>query len=388
MVLPPFATIYQVRLRAPAVCIAVAAAFAAPAKADSVAVRTQPQFEAAVRQLRASGGEIRLLPNLYRRRLVVAGRFGGPLRIVGSTGARVQRLLLYRTRGVIVGPLVLRPLTGDARIRVRASRDVVLRDLDVSARGTRFSAGVEVPDSDWVSIRHSTFTHCGDRSPNWSNCLLLRSLSSHVTVERSWFHDCYGCDFIHGRIGSHLTVRRTSLERTLPCDLRQIDARLRRYYLGRYASVRCEHQDPIELFGGDDLRFEHNHFGVYERGGGQLYITGETRRATIVGNVFVGSDRRVPGYRSRVGVLVGGSGGGPIPQYVRIVDNKIYTGARRADGYAASISISPGYQWRVPVAARPLIERNVIGLLETTARLCGGARMVGNVVLRGRDCAR
>ena len=50
-------------------------------------------------------------------------------------------------------------------------------------------------------------------------------------------------DFIHGTIGSHLTVRRTRLERTLPCDLRQIDARLRRYYLGRYASVRCGHQD-------------------------------------------------------------------------------------------------------------------------------------------------
>jgi hypothetical protein len=30
----------------------------------------------------------------------------------------------------------------------------------------------------------------------------------------------------------------------------------------------------------------------------------------------------------------------------------------------------------------------VIGLLETPARLCNGARMIDNTILRGRDCQR
>ncbi len=357
------------------------------ARADTVVrVQSQPQFQEAVSTLRATGGTIELGPNLYRGRLLVAGRFGGTLRIVGSTGARVQRLLLYRTRNVSVGPLTLAPVTGDARLWVRSSRNVVLRDLRVTARGTRYSAGVEIPNSRWVSIRRSTFTHCGDRSPNWSNCLLLRDRSYHVTITNSWFHDCYGCDFVHGRIGSYLTVRGSRFERTLPCRLSELNMRLTRFFLGKYASVRCEHQDLIELFGGSNLRFEHNRFGVYERGGAQVYITGEGQHATIADNVFVGTDPRVPGYRSRVGILVGGSGGGPIPYYVRILNNRIYTGARRADGYEGSISISPGYHWRVPVGARPVIAHNVIGLLRTPGRLCGGAKMVANVILRGHDC--
>lgn len=337
-------------------------------------------------RLRATGGAIELAPSPYRARLVVSGRFGGPLRIVGTKGARVQRLVLYRTHGVSVGPLTIAPLTRDARLRVRASRTVVLHDLLVTARGTRYSAGVEVPDSNWVSIRHSTFTHCGDRSPNWSNCLLLREWSNHVTIAGSWFHDCYGCDFVHGRIGSFLTVRGSRFERTLPCHLAELNMRLVRVYLGKYADVRCDHQDLIELFSGDDLRFEHNHFGVYERGGAQLYVTGESKHTTIANNVFVGTDPRVPGYRSRVGVLIGGGGGGPIPYFVRVVHNKIYTGAKRLDGYEGSISISRGYGWRVPASARPLIAHNVIGLLKTPSRLCNGAKLVANRILRGRGC--
>ena len=381
------ATISQVNGRtAAAAALALLVCVPAAGANTAVHVHNRPEFQSAVSKLRATGGTIELGPNLYRDRLVVSGRFGGPLRIVGTKGARVQRLLLYRTRNVSIGPLTLTPISGDARIRVRASRSIVLHDLLVTARGTRHSAGVEIPDSRWVSIRRSTFTHCGDRSPNWSNCVLLREWAHHVTIADSRFHDCYGCDFVHGRIGSFLTVRGSRFERALPCRLSELDMRLVRLYLGKYASVRCDHQDPIELFSGDNLRFEHNHFGVYERGGAQLYITGESRRSTIANNVFVGTDPRVPGYRSRVGVLVGGSGGGPIPTFVRIVHNRIYTGARRTDGYAGSISISPGYGWRVPAGARPVIAHNVIGLLETPVRLCGRARMVANTILRGRGC--
>lgn len=389
LLLPPFGrNTWALLTRAWAPAFAVGLLFPLAAQAaPTVGVRTQPQFEAALTALRHTGGEIDLLPNLYRRRLLVTGRFGGPLKIVAREGARVQRLLLYRTRGVSVGPLRLVPLTGDARIRVRASRNVVLHDLLVSAEGTRWSAGVEVPDSRWISIRRSTFTHCGDRAPNWSNCLLLRNRSYHVTIARSWFHDCYGCDFVHGRIGAHLTVRGSKFERALPCRLEDLDMRLVRLYLGKYASVRCDHQDHIELFSGDYMRFEHNEFGVYRRGGAQLYVTGESRHDVIANNVFHGTDPRLPGYHARVGILVGGNGGGPVPTFARIVHNRIYTGARRIDGYAASISISRAYLWRLPAAARPLIAHNVIGLLATRQPLCSGAKMIDNVILRG-GCGR
>jgi hypothetical protein len=355
--------------------------------AATIPVHTPAQFQAAVSTLRPSGGTIVLLPGRYSDPLVVSGGFGGRLTIVGRPGARVQRLLLSRTRYVTVGPLSVTPLTGDALLEVQASRNVLLRDLTVTARGTRFSAGVDIPDSAWVTIQQSEFSHCGDLSPNWVNCLRLEEGAQHVVVNHSWFHDCLGCDFVHGRVHDHLTISSSRFERALPCDLRKLDRSLLRAYLGRYASVRCLHQDLIELFAGDDLRFTHNYFGVYKRGGAQLYVTGPSRRTTIADNVFRGTDPRVPGWHARVGVLVGGGGGGPIPTYVRILRNKIYTGAKRHDGYAGSISISRGYSWRIPRAQRPVIAHNVIGLLETPARLCQGARMVDNLILEGRDCA-
>ena len=52
-------------------------------------------------------------------------------------------------------------------------------------------------------MRNSTFSHCGDRTPKWSTCLLPR-WAARVTVVHNWFHDCRGCDFIGGRIGPNL----------------------------------------------------------------------------------------------------------------------------------------------------------------------------------------
>lgn len=352
--------------------------------AVSIPVHSPAEFQSAVEQLRPRGGTIVLLPGRYDS-LSVTGTFGGRLTIVGRR-ARVQTLVLQGTRYVTVGPLTIAPRSGDALLQVNASRNILLRDLKVSAAGTRYSAGVDIPDSTWVTVQHAEFSHCGDRSPNWVNCLRVQEGSSHVLVEHSWFHDCLGCDFIHGRIGSHLIVRSSRFERALPCRLSAIDGSQLRAYLGRYASVRCKHQDLIELFSGDDLTFVHNFFGVYKQGGAQLYVTGESKRTLIADNVFRGTDPRVPGWEARVGVLVGGGSGGPIPTYVRIERNKIYTGAPRADGYAGSISISRGYGWRIPPAQRPVIAHNVIGLLDTPSRLCNGAKMFDNTILRGKDC--
>jgi hypothetical protein len=354
--------------------------------ATAIPVHTPAEFQSAVEQLRPHGGTIVLLAGRYSEPLVVSGGFGGRLTIVGKPRARVQSLSLDATRYVTVGPLRVTPLTGDALLRVSASRNILLRDLTVTARGTRWSAGVDIPDSTWVTVQQSEFTHCGDLSPNWVNCIRVQEGASHVLVDHDWFHDCLGCDFLHGRVRSHLTVRSSRFERALPCNLAQIDRRLLRLNLGRYASVRCKHQDLIELFAGDDLRFIRNYFGVYKEGGAQLYVTGPSRRTLIAHNVFRGTDPHVPGWQTPVGVLIGGSSGGPIPTYVRIEHNKIYTGAPRADGYAASISISAGYGWRIPRPQRPLIAHNVIGLLETPARLCNGARLIDNVILRGSGC--
>ncbi len=127
---------------------------------------------------------------------------------------------------------------------------------------------------------------------------------------------------------------------------------------------------------------------MYKQGGAQLYVTGPSRRTLIAHNVFRGTDPRVAGWQAPVGVLIGGSSGGPIPRYVRIEHNKIYTGATRADGYAASISISAGYGWRIPRPQRPVIAHNVIGLLETPSRLCNGAKLIDNTILRGTDCQK
>lgn len=355
--------------------------------AATIPVHSPAEFQSAVEQLRPHGGTIVLLAGRYADPLLVSGGFGGRLRIIGRLGARVQSLRLDSTHYVTVGPLKVTPLTGDALLQVSASRNILLRDLTVTARGTRWSAGVDIPDSTWVTVQQSEFTHCGDRSPNWVNCLRVQSGASHVLVDHDWFHDCLGCDFLHGRIGSHLIVRSSRFERALPCRLGAINRRLLRYYLGRYAGVRCKHQDLIELFAGDDLRFVRNYFGVYKQGGAQLYVTGESRRTLIAHNVFRGTDPRVPGWEAPVGILVGGSSGGPIPTYVRVEHNKIYTGAKRADGYAASISISAGYGWRIPRAQRPVIAHNVIGLLETPSRLCNGAKLIDNVILRGSECS-
>jgi hypothetical protein len=286
---------------------------------------------------------------------------------------RVERLLLDHTQNVSLGELTISPSTQDAWIDVRGSTHVDLHDLVVTAQGTPYSASVVVPDSSGVTIRRSTFTHCGDRSPTWSNCLLFQRLSDHVTVRNNWFHDCYGCDFIHGRFGSHVTIRGNLFERALPC---------------RIDRIRCGHQDLIELFAGQTLRVENNHFGVYETGGAQLYLTSEIDHIRIVNNVFIGTDPRVPGYHSRVGVIVGGSRSGRVPRDVMIVNNTILTGARRADGYAGSIRISSRYGG-APKRERPIIANNVIGLLEDRWPVCPAAQAsLANVFVRGQPCSR
>jgi hypothetical protein len=208
----------------------------------------------------------------------------------------------------------------------------------------------------------------------WANCLLLWRFSHDVTVEDDWFHDCLGCDFVHGRFGSGLVIRRNRFERALPC---------------RIGRRRCGHQDLIELFAGRGLRVEANRFGVYERGGAQLYLTGHIDDVAIVNNVFLGTDPRVPGYRAHIGIVVGSRGPRTLglPRNVRIVNNTILTGARRSDGYLGSLRMSSRYA-TLPRRERPLLANNVIGVLAWPWPVC---RVVGasvaNVFEKGVACS-
>jgi hypothetical protein len=200
----------------------------------------------------------------------------------------------------------------------------------------------------------------------------LQRWSSEILVEDNWFHDCYGCDFIHGRFSRNLTIRKNRFQSALPC---------------RIGANRCRHQDLVQLFAGTNLLVAGNVFGVYRMGGAQLYLTGPIAHARIVNNVFARTDSRDPGYHPRVGLIIGSAGWKRLPQDVRVVGNTIVSGARRVDGYAGSIRMSSRYGG-VPMRERPILANNVIGLLEVRRHVCSETRRsISNVILRGRRCS-
>jgi hypothetical protein len=333
-------------------------------------VTSDAAFARAERALSASGGTIVLLPRLYRR-LTISARSRRPLRILGTRGARVEDVYFYGTRNVSLGRVRVGPVAGDALVELWKSRGVVLHDLVLRGRG-KHSAKILVADARGVTIRRSDLAHCGDRSPAFVNCVTLWRWSHDVTIEDSHFHDCRGCDFVNGRFGSDLTIRRNRFERTLPCSM------------GRY---RCGHQDLVQLFAGRRLLAEGNRFGLYREGGAQLYLTNNVDHATVVNNVFVGTDPRVPGYHARMGIVIGAKRSRRVPYHARIVNNTILTGARRRDGYAGSIRLSSRYG-SVPRWKRPVVANNVLGLLERRIHVCSsGQRFVNNFVLRGTGCS-
>ncbi|MET0560912.1 MAG: hypothetical protein ABW012_04800 [Gaiellaceae bacterium] len=342
-------------------------------KADIAAVHVEnsAEFAAAVSALRDTGGTIRLRPNHYGGELVVGSRSTRPLRIVGERGVRVESLLLEGTQHVSVSRVTIAPIRQDAWLRISGSRHVALHDLLVTAKGTRYRATMQVVESGHVVIRRSEFRRCGDRSPLFSNCLHLKHGTRHILIAHNWFHDCRGCDFVHGRFGYDVTLRANRFERALPC-------RMNRH--------RCGHQDLVSFWSGSRLLVEQNTFGVYKLGAAQLYLIGAVDRVSIVNNVFRGTDPKVPGYRARVAIIVGSKGSRRVPRRVRIVNNTILTGARRIDGYAGSIRMS-GVYWGLQERRRPLLANNVIGLVEVPHHVCSVARTaVSNVVLRGVAC--
>src|SRR5919109_489800 len=155
-------TMRSIALLTLVVLAAAPAAQSVPSK--TIRVRNEKQLQAAVLTLANSGGTIRLRPGFYRQ-LVVRRRSSRPLRIVGTRGVRIERVVFDRTKNVSLGRVRISPRMQHAIVELWDSKHIDLHDLVVSAQGTDLSATVALHRSRYVTIRRSTFTHCGDRSP-------------------------------------------------------------------------------------------------------------------------------------------------------------------------------------------------------------------------------
>ena len=220
-----------------------------------------------------------------------------------------------------------------------------------------------------VTIRRSDFSHCGELT----TCLLT-GRSHGLRVVDNHFHDCRGCDFLRGRFGTNMVIRGNRFDRALlgPC--------------GRDPN-KCNHQDLIEIQGGNGLLVERNRFGLYQiPGGGQLYLLARTRNVVIRNNLFLATDPLVPGVESHVAINLGGTR--YVPRNVVIKHNTILSGkARPAKGVNGSIRLVPRYA-AVPLEERPIIANNVIRLARAPELLCQWAQLSErNVILDGAGCS-
>ena len=205
----------------------------------------------------------------------------------------------------------------------------------------------------------------------------LLELPAHPATDQArqivdnWFHDCRGCDFIHGLFGYDLTLRGNRFERALPC-------RMRRRPLPA--------QDLVSFWSGSRLLVERNTFGVYKYGAAQLYLIRGVDRVSIVNNVFRGTDSKVRGLSGSRGDHRRQQGCEARPsRRAHRQQHHPHGGAphrrlRRLDPDERRV-LAP------PAAQRPLLANNVIGLLEDPHHVCSVTRTaVSNVVLRGVAC--
>ena len=322
-----------------ALLAAAALAHASPAYAGGRFVGSVRAFQQAVQDFRMTGGRIVLLPGDYHRPMVVGPRSDSQLEIVGSPGARVQTLSIVESQAVTVRGLVVRPMGANAIVTVERSRQIVFRGDAFTAKHTESKVGLRLDYSSGVLIRNSTFSHCGDRTPKWSTCLLPR-WAARVRVVHNWFHDCRGCDFIGGRIGPSSVIRENRFDRALACHT----------------------------------------------GWAQLNLATADDGVRVINNLFLRDDPLAPGHVARVAILVGTRASPRIPLGTEIVNNTILSGAPKGHHAESSIVLSPGYS-HVLRRNRPLIANNVIAWLMVPALVCGSDRdSLNNVVVAGTAC--
>ena len=363
-----------------AMAAALAACLAWPSSASAaIPVRTSAEFQAAVEQLKTSGGMIRLRRNTYGQ-LVVPARGDRRLRIVAEPGANARNLVLRNTRAVTVVGLRIAPSHGrHARVSVVGSRGIRFERLAVGGRRSLRANGSVVRSTN-VVFAESTFTRCGEgKTPLAGYCVLLRD-NERVRVVSSRFHDCFGCDFVHGIYNADVAIRRNSFDRAIP---------------GRCGTdyFRCHHQDSIHLANGRDLVIDSNRFGLQFSGAAQVYVNGAIRRVKVSNNVFLGTDPRVPQLAGPTGLWIGNRIAEDVPRGVVVTNNTILTGAPRTlrgDRFPteSSVLLSPLYSG-LPVAERPLFANNVIGLAKTPHYFCEHVRAsVRNAIVAGKPCSQ
>lgn len=324
--------------------------------ASARVVQTETGFQKAVTQ---GGGVIVLRAGSYRT-LAVTNRAGRWLTIRARPGVTVRNLIIRNAARVRVVNVRVK----GGRLNIHSSRQVKLERVRLVHSRMSLAA------ANFVTIKQSQFTRCGE---NREACLATgwgRWKSSHLRVISSRFFDCYGCDFIRGHIGTGFTLRGSSLVRAVPGPC------------GTF--YHCNHQDGVQMT-GNNILIEGNRFGLTFQGAGQLYFSKTMSGLTIRNNVFFGTDATLPDYIGWAAIVVGNHAiDDESPRNVAIVNNTILTGAQRPDGLANSVILSPWYS-TIPVEERPLIANNVLGLLRNPERLCVLAGIMTRNIMRDAD---
>jgi hypothetical protein len=366
--------------RCAVVCAVAVACLVYAAPAAAVAPRLAPTryvsdvagFQAAVAALRSTGGRIVLRPHLYALPMTVGPNRRGFLTITGSRYARVRSLHLDHTANVAVMNITIAPINADATLHAENASHIILDHLWVTAYATLHRVSVNLDHSNYVAVRNSQFAHCGDRDPDWALCL-LPYYANHVSIYDNNFHDCRGCDFIHGRFGTGAVIRDNHFARALSCQ---------------YTWVKCGHQDLIELFAANNLQVTRNYFGVTQRGGAQLYISEASDHVRITNNVFRGTDPLAPGVSPRVGILIGTRIATRLPRDVEIINNTVLSGKLKFGIHnPSSIVLSTRYARLLPIN-RPLIANNILAHQEAPTVTCAQARRTShNLIVVGVGCS-
>ena len=216
----------------------------AGSRSTRLSVGSEAQFDAAARALRRSGGTIVLRPRLYRQ-LVIGWRSGKPLRIVGTRGTRIESVIFDRAYRVSLGHVTIGPIRGDALVDVRASRHVVLHDLVVTARGTRFRRA------------------CASRTRATSRS---GGAPSHTAVDRSWRPAACSCGAGRALLspkttGSTIAAGATSCTAGSAATSRSAETASNGRFRAGDERPPPGHQDLVQLFAGQRL-VERNRFGI------------------------------------------------------------------------------------------------------------------------------
>ncbi len=329
-------------------------------------------FEAAVAAMRNSGGTITLSPGTYPTKMRIGPRSSRRLTISGPARGRavVRAIVLDHAQVVTIHKLHFRAMGRDGGIHAMSSLHIRLHNLTFTAIGTTRKVGINLDHSSHVIVDHSAFAHCGDNTPRWSMCILPR-FASYVTIEDNRFHDCLGCDFIHGRAGPNLVIKSNTFNRALACH---------------HTWKKCGHQDMIEMFLADGMTVRDNIFGVSEFGGAQLYMALAVDHVRVLDNLFLASDPRAPTVVPRTGILVGTKAALRVPHDVDIINNTILSGSPRPDHDSLSIVVSHRYLG-LRRAWQPLIANNILGKQLSPTLVCPRLRRSShNVIEQGVAC--